>query len=57
MCDRTDSIRSRTSFWNPFITDSTTISAATPNAMPATESAAMKEMKPLRWPTPRPLRV
>ena len=29
-CAITESMRSRTSFWNPFITDSTTISAATP---------------------------
>jgi hypothetical protein len=57
MCERTDNIRSRTSFWNPFMTESTTISAATPSAMPATDSAAMNDMKPLRWPAPRPLRV
>ena len=30
MCDTTPSMRSRTSFWKPFITDSTMISAATP---------------------------
>ncbi len=57
MCDSTDSIRSRTSFWNPFITDSTVISAATPSAMPATDSAEMNEMKPLRRPPRRPERV
>ena len=37
MCETTDSMRSRTSFSNPFITDSTTISAATPSAIPAIE--------------------
>ncbi len=46
-CASTDSMRSRTSFWKPFITDSTTISAATPSAMPAIETSAMNEMKPL----------
>jgi len=40
-------MRSRTSFWKPFITDSTTISAATPSAMPSIDTSAMKEMKPL----------
>ena len=30
-------MRARSSFWNPFITDSTTISAATPSAMPTIE--------------------
>ncbi|GAA5032233.1 hypothetical protein GCM10025794_13740 [Massilia kyonggiensis] len=44
----TDSMRSVTSFWNPFITDSTTIRAATPSAMPDTEISEMKEMKLLR---------
>ena len=28
-------MRARSSFWKPFITDSTTISAATPSAMPS----------------------
>ena len=46
--DSTDSMRSRTSFWKPFITDSTTISAATPRAMPDIEIIEMKEMKRLR---------
>ena len=41
-------MRSRTSFWKPFITDSTMISAATPSAMPSIETPEMKEMKPLR---------
>ena len=46
-CASTDNMRSRTSFWKPFITDSTTISAATPSAMPDIETSAMNEMKPL----------
>ena len=54
MCDATDRIRVRSSFWKPFITDSTTISAATPSAMPAIEISAMNEMKRLR---PEPLRA
>jgi hypothetical protein len=41
-------MRSRTSFWNPFMTDKTTISAATPSAIPAMEAAEMKDMKPFR---------
>ena len=49
-------MRSVTSFWKPFITDSTTISAATPSAMPATEMSEMKEMKLLR-PLRLPARV
>ena len=56
MCEITDSIRSVTSFWKPFITLSTTISAATPSAMPNIETAEMKEMKPLRR-VARPARV
>jgi hypothetical protein len=40
-------MRSRSSFWKPFITDSTTISAATPSASPSMEISAMKEMKRL----------
>jgi hypothetical protein len=50
------SMRSVTSLRKPFITDSTTISAATPSAMPSIEAAEMKEMKPLRR-VPRPARV
>jgi len=46
----------RNSFWKPFITDRTTISAATPRKMPAIETKAMKETKPLR-PAPRRARV
>ena len=41
-------MRARSSFWKPFITDSTTISAATPSAMPTIEMSEMKEMKWLR---------
>jgi hypothetical protein len=41
-------MRPRISFWKPFITDSTMISAATPSAMPTMEIREMKEMKPLR---------
>ena len=54
MCDATERMRLRNSCWNPFITDSTTISAATPSAMPAIEMSAMNEMKALR---PEPLRA
>ena len=56
ICASTDSMRSVTSFWKPFITDSTTIRAATPSAMPASEMSEMKEMKLLR-PLRRPARV
>jgi len=56
MCETTPSMRSRTSFWKPFITDSTMISAATPSAMPSIETPEMKEMKPLRR-VARPARV
>ena len=54
MCDATDRMRLRSSCWNPFITDSTTISAATPSAMPAIDISEMKEMNVLR---PDPLRA
>ena len=47
-CEATLRMRARSSFWKPFITDSTTISAATPSAMPAIEMSEMKEMKWLR---------
>jgi len=50
----TESMRSRTSFWKPFITESTTISAATPRAMPAIEIAEMKEINALRRRARRP---
>ena len=55
-CASTESIRSRTSFWKPFMTDSTTISAITPSAMPTMEAPEMKLMKRLRRP-PRPART
>jgi hypothetical protein len=55
-CEITLSMRSRTSFWKPFITLSTMISAATPSAMPSIDTPEMKEMKPLRRPA-RPARV
>ena len=50
MCGRTESMRSRTSFWKPFMTDSTTISAATPSAIPAIDVAATKETNRSRPP-------
>ncbi len=56
MCETTLSMRSRTSFWKPFITLSTMISAATPRAMPSMETPEMNEMKPLRR-VARPARV
>ena len=46
----TDSMRSVTSFWKPFITDSTTIRAATPSAMPAMDNPEINEIKRLSWP-------
>ena len=49
--DRTESIRSRTSFWKPFMTERTTISEATPKAMPAVEIPEIKDRKPSRLPT------
>jgi hypothetical protein len=54
MCDATARMRLRSSSWNPFITESTTISAATPSAMPAIEISEMNEMNVLR---PEPLRA
>jgi hypothetical protein len=45
-------MRVRSSFWNPFITESTVINAATPSAMPSIEISEMNEMKRLR-PLPR----
>ena len=54
---RIESMRSRTSFWNPFMTERTMMSAMTPTAIEATEIAEMKLMKPsLRRPR-RPARV
>ena len=49
-------MRELISFWKPFITDSTMISAATPRPMPSMETPEMKEMKPLRR-VARPARV
>ena len=57
MCETTDSMRSRTWDTKPFITDSTTIRAITPSAIPAIEMPEMKEMKPLRRRARRPARV
>ena len=45
ICDATPRMRVRNSFWKPFITDNTTISAATPSPMPSIEISEMKEMK------------
>jgi hypothetical protein len=41
-------MRSRTSLWNPFITDKTTTSAMIPRAIPRMEIPEMKEIKWLR---------
>ena len=41
-------MRVRSSVWKPFITDSTTISAATPNAMRSIDTSEMNEMNRLR---------
>ena len=49
-------MRSVTSFWKPFITDSTMISAATPRPMPSIDTREMNEMNALRRPA-RPARV
>ncbi len=38
-------MRARSSFWKPFMTDSTTINAITPMAMPSIDAMEMKEMK------------
>jgi hypothetical protein len=48
MCEATPRMRVRSSFWKPFMTDSTTISAATPRPMPNIEISEMKDMKWLR---------
>ncbi len=50
------SMLSLTSFWKPFITDNTMISAATPSAMPSMDTSEMNEMNALRRPA-RPARV
>ena len=41
-CEATPRMRVRSSFWKPFITDSTMISAATPSAMPSMDTPEMK---------------
>jgi len=46
--EATPRIRVRTSVWKPFITESTTISTATPSAMPTMEMSEMKLIKRLR---------
>jgi hypothetical protein len=48
MWEATPRMRPRNSSWKPFMTESTTISAMTPRAMPAMEITEMKEMKWLR---------
>ncbi len=47
-CAATPRMRVRSSSWKPFITESTTMSAITPSAIPAMETMEMKEMKWLR---------
>jgi hypothetical protein len=47
MCASIDSMRSRTSLLNPFMTESTMMSAAMPRAMPAIDTTAMDEATPL----------
>ena len=56
MCEATDRMRFRSSSWKPFMTERTTISAATPSAIPAIDVNAMNEMNVLR-PEPRRARV
>ena len=41
-------MRVRTSFWKPFITESTTMSAQTPTPMPIMETSELMPMKRLR---------
>ena len=47
-CEATPRMRSRISFWKPFMTESTTISAQTPTAMPIIETRELMLMKRLR---------
>ena len=54
MCDATARMRLRNFLLKPFITDNTTISAATPSAMPAIDMSEMNDMNVLR---PDPLRA
>ena len=56
MCAATARMRVRNSSWKPFMTDSTTISAATPRAIPSIDTAEMKDTNRLR-PAPRRARV
>ena len=48
-CGSSDTIRSRAKAKKPFITLSTTMSAATPTATPATLRPAMTEMSDTRF--------
>ncbi len=47
-CEVTVSMRLRSSSSNPFSTDNTTMSTATPRAKPMTDIAATNDTKPLR---------
>jgi hypothetical protein len=47
-CEATPRMRVRTSFWKPFITESTTISAHTPTAMPIIDTRELMLMKRFR---------
>jgi hypothetical protein len=47
MCASTDSMRSRTSLLYSFMVESTMLSEATPGAMPAIDTTAMNETRPL----------
>ena len=47
-CEVTASMRERSSRSNPFITESTTMSTATPSIRPSAEIAATKDTKPRR---------
>ena len=44
-CEAMPRMRERSSFSKPFMTDSTTISVATPRPMPSIEASEMNEMK------------
>src|SRR5256885_2067670 len=48
-CDVTDSIRLRSSRSNPFMTDRTVMSVATPSISPSTDIRATNETNPRRW--------
>ena len=47
-CEATPRMRVRTSFWKPFITESTTISAQTPTKIPIIDTRELIPMKRLR---------